>query len=48
MDNITEKQNSKSNKIDISSTLEILSIINQEDKKIANVIHSILPKISLV
>ena len=48
MDNITEKQNSKSKKIDISSTLEILSIINEEDKKIAKVIQGILPEISLV
>ena len=48
MDNITEKQNLKSNKIDISSTLEILSIINQEDKKIAKVIQEILPEITLV
>ena len=38
MDNITEKQNSKSKKIDILSTFEILSIINEEDEKIANVI----------
>ena len=48
MDNITEKQNSKSKKIDISSTLEILSIINEEDKKIAEVIQGIIPEISVV
>ena len=42
MDNITEKQNSKSKKIDRSSTLEILSIINEEDKKIAAVIQEVL------
>ena len=48
MENITEKQNSKSIKIDRSSTLEILSIINEEDKKIAAVIQEILPAIALV
>ena len=48
MDNITEKQNSKSKKIDRSSTLEILSIINEEDKKIARIIQESLPEITLV
>ena len=48
MDNITEKQNSKSKKIDRSSTFEILSIINEEDKKIAAVIQEIIPEITLV
>ena len=48
MDNITEKQNPKSKKIDISSTFEILSIINQEDKVIPSIINNILPDISLL
>jgi len=48
MDNITEKQNSKSKTIDKSSTYEILSIINEEDKKIAAVIQEIIPEITLV
>ena len=48
MDNITEKQNSKSKKIDNLSTFEILSIINDEDKEIPGAIEEILPEITLL
>ena len=46
MDNITEKQNSKSEKLNQLDSIEILKIINNEDKKIANRVSSLLPEIN--
>jgi len=47
MDNITEKQNSKSKRIDTLSTLEILSVINREDQSVACIVEKSIPDIKL-
>tara|TARA_Y100001970_G_scaffold23435_1_gene27544 strand:- start:21523 stop:22395 length:873 start_codon:yes stop_codon:yes gene_type:complete len=46
MDNITEKQNSKSEKLNQLDPIEILRIINDEDKKVAVRVSEILPEIN--
>ena len=46
MDNITEKQNSKSEKLNQLDPIEILRIINDEDKKVAARVSEILPEIN--
>jgi N-acetylmuramic acid 6-phosphate etherase len=43
----TEQRNPNSSNIDISSTTEILEIINQEDKKVAESISEIIPDIAI-
>ena len=42
----TEQRNSASANIDKCSTLEMLKIINDEDKKIASAVEKILPHIA--
>ncbi len=42
----TEKSNTESLNIDISSTEEILTIINNEDKKVAGAVKKVLPEIA--
>ena len=46
MDNITEKQNSKSENLNQLEVIDILDLINKEDRKIAQSVSSIMPKIS--
>jgi len=48
MDNVTEKQNSKSENLDQLEIIEILDIINREDQKVAISVSSILPKINFL
>jgi len=48
MDNITEKQNSKSENLNNLEIIEILEIINIEDQEVAIRVHGILPKINLL
>ena len=48
MDNITEKQNSKSENLNHLEIIEILEIINTEDQEVATRVHEILPKINLL
>lgn len=43
---VTEARNPKTRRIDTSSTLQILKLINQEDKKIAKVIEKVLPQVA--
>ena len=43
---ITESRNSASANIDTLSTLDMLTVINNEDKKVANAVESILPEIA--
>lgn len=43
---MTESRNQASADIDTLSTLDMLTIINQEDKKVANAVEAILPKIA--
>ena len=44
--NTTESQNNKSFEIDNLSTIEIISLINNEDSNISNLIKEIIPNIS--
>ena len=44
MDNITEKQNSKSEKLNQLNSLDILNLINDEDSKITSSIKKIFLK----
>ena len=46
MDNITEKQNSKSEKLNQLNSLNILNLINDEDSKITSSIKKNIPKIN--
>ena len=48
MDNVTEKQNSKSENLDQLEIIEILNIINREDQKVAISVSRILPKINFL
>ena len=48
MDNVTEKQNSKSENLDQLEIIEILDIINREDQKVAISVSRILPKINFL
>ena len=48
MENVTEKQNSKSENLDQLESIEILDIINREDQKVAISVSSILPKINFL
>jgi len=48
MDNVTEKQNSKSKNLDQLEIVEILDIINREDQKVAISVSRILPKINFL
>jgi len=48
MNKVTEQQNPKSKKIDLLSTNDILSTINQEDKSVAFEVEKILPELSLL
>ena len=43
----TEKRNSASANIDKVSTLEMVKIINDEDKKVAAAVEKVLPQIAL-
>jgi N-acetylmuramic acid 6-phosphate etherase len=43
---VTESRNSASEKIDTLSTLELLTVINDEDKKVAFAVEKILPEIA--
>ena len=43
---ITESRNSASANIDTLSTLDMLTVINNEDKKVAIAVESILPEIA--
>ena len=44
--NTTESQNNKSFEIDNLSSIEIISLINNEDSNISNLIKEIIPNIS--
>ena len=48
MDNITEKQNSKSEKLNQLNSLSILNLINDEDSKITSSIKKSIPKINFL
>ena len=48
MDNITEKQNSKSEKLNQLNSLDILNLINDEDSKITSSIKKNIPKINFL
>ena len=48
MDNITEKQNSKSEKLNKLNSLSILNLINDEDSKITSSIKKSIPKINFL
>ena len=48
MENVTEKQNSKSENLDQLESIEILDIINREDQKVAISVSRILPKINFL
>ena len=48
MDNITEKQNSKSENLNHLEIIKILEIINTEDQGVASRVHEILPRINLL
>ena len=48
MDNITEKQNSKSENLNHLEIIEILEIINTEDQEVASKVHEILPRINFL
>ncbi|MCP4323401.1 MAG: N-acetylmuramic acid 6-phosphate etherase, partial [Alteromonadales bacterium] len=45
---VTESRNSASEKIDTLSTLELLKVINDEDKKVAIAVEQVLPEIAAV
>ena len=48
MNKVTEQQNLKSKKIDMKSTSDILSIINNEDKLVAYQVEKKIFEISLL
>jgi len=48
MDNITEKQNSKSENLNQLEVIDILDLINKEDRIIAQSVSSIMPQISFL
>ncbi len=45
---VTESRNNASEKIDTLTTLELLKVINNEDKKVAFAVEQVLPEITLV
>ena len=48
MDNITEKQNSKSENLNHLEVIDILEIINIEDQEVASKVYEILPRINFL
>ena len=42
----TEQRNAKTNKIDSATTLELVQIMNDEDHKVADAVHKILPQVA--
>src|SRR5699024_83168 len=42
----TEQRNKASMKLDQMSTMEILNVINKEDKKVAAAVETVLPKVN--
>ena len=48
MNKVTEQQNPKSKKIDLLSVNDILSTINNQDKKVAYEVEKVLPELSLL
>ena len=46
MDKITEKQNPKSDNLDLLSIDEILYLINEEDRKISKAVRANIPLIN--